>query len=125
MDYKEKIKSAIARVNESASFEIEISGEAIEAFNKKKQEDEELLRLLIQQYFDTKLKDNHPSYKVIERGMDSLFGRPLLEPSAMFITYQPSLGLGRKTKILYTSELQELQILFLALVEKSICGKGI
>lgn len=128
MDYKEKIKSAIERAQENLAFDRKLRDEAITAFKKREQEEEEPIRLLIQQYLDEELKDcngntiregyviaskeNYPAYKVLKRGMQFVFGTPMFNPSVEVVTYSPSKGLGKKTKTLHRSELKELQIMF-------------
>lgn len=128
MDYKEKIKSAIERAQENLTFDRKLRDEAIAAFKKREQEEEEPIRLLIQQYLDEELKDcngntiregyviaskeNYPAYKVLKRGMQFVFGTPMFNPSVEVVTYSPSKGLGKKKKTLHRSELKELQIMF-------------
>jgi hypothetical protein len=128
MDYKEKIKSAIEKAQENLAFDRKMRDEAIAAFKKREQEEEEPIRLLIQQYLDEELKDcngntiregyviatkeNYPAYKVIKRGMQFIFGTPLFNPSVEVVTYSPSKGLGKKAKTLHRGELKDLQIMF-------------
>lgn len=128
MDYKEKIKAAIERAQENLAFDRKLRDEAIANFKKREQEEEEPIRLLIQQYLDEELKDcngntiregyiiatkdNYPAYKVIKRGMQFVFGTPMFNPSVEVVTYSPSKGLGKKVKTLHRSELKDLQIMF-------------
>jgi hypothetical protein len=128
MEYKEKIKSAIEKAQENLAFDRKMRDEAIAAFKKREQEEEEPIRLLIQQYLDEELKDcngntiregyviatkeNYPAYKVIKRGMQFIFGTPLFNPSVEVVTYSPSKGLGKKAKTLHRGELKDLQIMF-------------
>ncbi|MDD2962552.1 MAG: hypothetical protein PHQ65_12025 [Bacteroidales bacterium] len=130
MDYKEKIKSAIERANQNLAFDRKLRDEAIEAFKKREQEEEEPIRLLIQQYLDEELKDingntiregyiivsqnNYPAYKVIKRGMQFLFGTPLFSPSVQVVSYSPTKEpkFGKKVKTLHRSELSKMVIMF-------------
>ena len=127
MDYKEKIKSAIETAQKKLSLDRKVRDEAIEAFKKREQEEEEPIRLLIKQYLDEELKDcngntiregyviankdNNSAYKVIKRGMQFTLGTPMFNPSVEVLTYSPSKGLGKKVKTLHRSELKEMQIM--------------
>ena len=130
MDYKEEIKSAIVRANQNLAFDRKLRDEAIINFKKREQEEEEPIRILIQQYLDDELKDSHgntirkgyviatknnyPAYKVINRGMQFVFGTPMFNPSVEVVSYSPAKEpkIGKKSKTFHRSELSEMVIMF-------------
>ena len=130
MDYKEKIKTAIQYAQSNLDFDRKLRDVAIEVFKKREQEEEEPIRLLIQQYLDEELKDingntiredyviatknNYPAYKVVKRGMQFIFGTPMFNPSVDVVTYSPTKEpkVGKKLKKLHRSELREMVIMF-------------
>lgn len=130
MDYREQIKSAIEKAQTNLAPDRRLKDEALEAFRKREHDEEEPIKLLIQQYLDEELKDVHgnavmvgyvvahetgyPAYKVVKRGMQFLFGTPLFNPSVEVVTYSPSKEpkTGKKEKSLHKSDLSKMTILF-------------
>lgn len=130
MDYKEEITLAIDRARENLVIDRKLRDEAIEVFEKREQEEEAPIKLLIGQYLDEELKDSngvtikegyiispekgYPAYKVIKRGMQVIFGTPMFNPSVQVVTYSPTKEpkIGKKEKSLHRRELSEMIILF-------------
>jgi len=138
MDLKEQILEAIKNAENGLKPHGAIRDEAIRKFNEVRQELELPVKELIKEYLDFELKDangasvregyvistpkGYPVYKVMDRGMQSLFGIPLWNPRVIVLTYDitEKAVKGKRQKEFCKSELSEMVIVFDANMVKEL-----
>ena len=95
MNYKEEIKKAIETATNNLKPDRKLRDEANEKFKQRESEELIPVKKLIEAYLDDTLKDKNGisikigyiisdgkyNYKVINRGMQFMFGEPLFNPS--------------------------------------------
>lgn len=102
-----------------------------EAYNDYKAAEKlelEKVQLIMEEYFNEVLLDRNgaivkvnyvislpelgkPAYKVISRDMQWLFGTPMMNPAVEVLRYYSDGTLGKKSKRLHRSDLEEMQII--------------
>lgn len=127
MDLKEQIKAAIETANLNLQTDRKAREDALEKFRQREEEEAKPVKLLIAQYLDEKLVDidgccvnigdilahkSGPTYKVVNRGMQFVFGEPMFNPSVTVLTYHVlSLStIGKRPKELHPSELKDYMV---------------
>ena len=113
MNYQEEIKKAIKTSLNNLKPDEEVRDEAIRKFKQREAEELKPVKELLEMYFNDTLKDRNGisikkghiiydgkyCYKVIDRGMQFIFGEPMFNPSVDVQKYDINTKtiIGKKT----------------------------
>lgn len=131
MDIKKRIETAIELASSNLVVYRERFNDAKIALRKQEEIEGAPVKVLINEYLDSELKDvngntiregyviaknltGYPAYKVVNRGMQFIFGTPMYNPSVEVLVYNAfkRATIGKRLKSLGKSELSEFVIVF-------------